>query len=116
MTWGDSPTSAGLAGVASTSPARGRPVADILLCLLRLCLISGNFLHAAQRACDLLQVVLLGLERFSYGRGRSRPLSFPVLLHSCLHIMLAMYSEFICIHMIACHHVHQLHSLSLSCS
>jgi hypothetical protein len=26
-----------------------------------------------------------------------------------------MYSEFICIHMIACHHVHQFHSLSLSC-
>jgi hypothetical protein len=68
-------------------------VADILLCLLRLCMISGNFLHAAQRACDLL--VLLGLERFSYRRGRSRPFYLQVLLHPCLHIVLAMYSEFI---------------------
>jgi hypothetical protein len=72
MTWGDSPTSAGLAGVGSTSPARWRLVADMLLCLLRLCLISGNFLHAC-------------------------------FLHPCLHIMLAMYSEFgvrskLCIH------------------
>jgi hypothetical protein len=67
MTWGDSPTTAGLAGVGSTSPARGRPVADMLLCLLHLCLISGNFFHAAQRACDLL--VLLGLERFFYLRA-----------------------------------------------
>jgi hypothetical protein len=42
------------------------------------------------------------------------PLSFQVLLHPCLHIMLAMYSEFICIHMIACHHVHRLHSTCTS--
>jgi hypothetical protein len=51
MTWGEAfPTSAGLAGVGSTSPARGRPaVADMLtLCLLRLWMISGNFLRAAQ--------------------------------------------------------------------
>jgi hypothetical protein len=35
QTWGEAfPTSAGLAGVGSTSPARGRPVADMLLCLL----------------------------------------------------------------------------------
>jgi hypothetical protein len=33
------------------------------------------------------------------------------LLHPCLHIVLAMYSdEFISIHMIACHHVVQLHT------
>jgi hypothetical protein len=32
------------------------------------------------------------------------------LLHPCLRIMLAMYSEFIGIHMIACHHVLQLHT------
>jgi hypothetical protein len=48
MTWADCPTSAGLAGVGSTSPARGRPVADMLLCLLLLCMISGNFWRAAQ--------------------------------------------------------------------
>jgi hypothetical protein len=85
-------------------------VADLLLCLCCMCVFSGNFLHAAQHTCDLL--VLLGLERFSYGRGLSRPLSFQVWLHPCLHIILAMYSEFICIHMIiACHHVHRLHSL-----
>jgi hypothetical protein len=70
MTWGGVfPTSAGPAGVGSTSPARGRPVADILLCLLRLCMFSGNLLRDAQPVC-----FLLGLERFSYGRGRSRPL------------------------------------------
>jgi hypothetical protein len=46
----------------------------------------------------------------SYGRGRSRPFCFQVLLHPCLHIVLAMYSEFIGIHMIACHHVLQLHT------
>jgi len=34
-----------------------------------LCMLSGNFLRAAQPVC-----FLLGLERFSYGRGRSRPL------------------------------------------
>jgi hypothetical protein len=87
--------------IGDISPARGRPVTDLLLCLCCVCVFSGNFLHAAQRARDLL--VLLGLERFSYERGRSRPraLSFQVLLHPCLHIMLAVYSEFICIHMIA---------------
>jgi hypothetical protein len=56
-------------GVGDTSPARGRPVAHILLCLCCVCVFSGNFLRAAQ-----LVGVLLGLERFSYGRGRSRPL------------------------------------------
>jgi hypothetical protein len=34
MTWGDCPTSAGLAGVGSTSPAWGRPVAHMLLYVL----------------------------------------------------------------------------------
>jgi hypothetical protein len=32
------------------------------------------------------------------------------LLHPCLHIVLAMYSEFIGTHMIACHHMLQLHT------
>ena len=53
-------------GVGDTSPARGRPVAHIPLCLCCVCVFSGNFLRAAQ-----LVGVLLGLERFSYGRGRS---------------------------------------------
>jgi hypothetical protein len=34
MTWGDCPTSAGLADVGSTSPAWGRPVAHMLLYVL----------------------------------------------------------------------------------
>jgi hypothetical protein len=89
MTWGDSPTSAGMAGVGSTSPAWGRPVAGVLLCLLLLCMISGNnFLRAAQPVC-----FLLGLERFSYGRGRSRPLLMSCCIHVYIISIIVMNSE-----------------------
>jgi hypothetical protein len=37
----------------------------------------------------------LGLERISYGRGRSKPLSFVVLMQPCLHIMLVLYSDLV---------------------
>jgi hypothetical protein len=45
--------------LATPPPARGRPVADLLLCLCCVCVFSGNFLRAAQSPCLL---VLLGLE------------------------------------------------------
>jgi hypothetical protein len=80
MTWGSYPTlhrSAGLArgksrgSVGRTISAQGRPVADLLLCLLRLCMISGNFLHAAQPVYMLAWPGASFLRR----RGRSsRPL------------------------------------------
>jgi hypothetical protein len=42
--------------------------------------------------CIEIHPCLMGLERFSYGRGRSRP-HLNVLLHPCIHIVLTMYSE-----------------------
>jgi hypothetical protein len=72
MTWGEAfPTSAGLAGVGSTSPARGRPVADITAVLAA---FVYDFIQVTSCVLRSLSVFLLGLERFSYGRGRSRPL------------------------------------------
>ena len=86
MTWGEAcPTSAGLAGVGSTSPARGRPVADMLLCLLRWCMLSGNLLRAAQLFC-------LAWSDFPTGGG-APGLPSDVLLHPCLHHIIVMNSE-----------------------
>jgi hypothetical protein len=45
------PTLVGLRGVGDTSPARGRPVANVLRCLGCVYMFSGNSLQAAQRAC-----------------------------------------------------------------
>jgi hypothetical protein len=86
MTWsGAFPTSASPVGVGSTSPARGRPVADMLLCLLRLCMFSGNPLRAAQLFC-------LAWSDFPTGGG-APGLSSDVLLHPCLHHIIVMNSE-----------------------
>jgi hypothetical protein len=82
MMWGDCPTSAGLAGVGSTSPARGRPVADmLLLCLLRLC---DNFIQVISCVLRSLSVFCLAWSDFSTGGG-APGLSSDVLLHPCLH-------------------------------
>jgi len=45
--------------LATPPPARGRPVANLLLCLGCMSLLSGNFLRAGRSPCLL---VLLGLE------------------------------------------------------
>jgi hypothetical protein len=60
-------------GVGDTSPARGRPVAHILLCLCCVCVFSGNFLRAAQ-----LVGVLLGLPWSDFPTG-GPGLSFALL-------------------------------------
>jgi hypothetical protein len=77
MTWGDCPyTSAGLAGVGGTSPAQGRPVADVLPCLLLLCMISGNFLRAAQPVCVLARPGAIFL----------RALQASLMMSCCIHV------------------------------
>jgi hypothetical protein len=74
------PASAGLQGVGDTFPARGRPVANLLMCLCCVCVLSGNFFSCVLHSMRayLLVVSLAGarLERFSYRQGRSRPLPF----------------------------------------
>jgi hypothetical protein len=81
MTWGEAfPTLAGLAGVGSTSPAQGRPVADMLLCLLRLCMISGDFLRAAQPVCVFAWPGAIFLRA-----GAIRQASL-VLMSGCIHV------------------------------
>jgi hypothetical protein len=117
MTWGGAfPTSSSPARVGSTSPARGRPVADMLLCLLRLCMLSGNFLRAAQPVCFF---DCLAWSDFPTGGG-APCLSSDVLLHPCLHHIIVinseaaacMMSQHVCT---ADHNIPSLHSLALPC-
>jgi hypothetical protein len=53
---------------------------------------SGNSLHAAQSAYFTSWAWSVFPK---YGRGRSRPLSFVVLMQPCLHIMLVLYSDLV---------------------
>jgi hypothetical protein len=60
----------------------------MLLCLLRLYMISGNFLRAAQPVCVFAWPGAIFL------RGGGAPgLSSDVLLHPCLHHIIVMNSE-----------------------
>jgi len=57
---------------ATPPPPGGGLLLTLLLCLCRVCVFTGNFMRAV-RVCSQ-SICLLGLERFSYGRGRSGPI------------------------------------------
>ena len=54
------------------SPARGRPVVNMLLCLAAVVCFQVILLGDSQKWLVYMPC-FSGLERFSYGRGRSRP-------------------------------------------
>jgi hypothetical protein len=68
-------------GVGDTSPAPGRLVAHILLCLCCVCVFSGNFLRAAQSPYLLGHCLAGPGVILPYRRGRSRPVLF-----CCIHV------------------------------
>jgi hypothetical protein len=74
-------------GVGDTSPARGRPVAHILLCL---CCVCVSYFQVA--SCVLLKVrVYLSCWVWSdFPTGGALQACF-ALLHPCLRILLAIY-------------------------
>jgi hypothetical protein len=74
--------------LAAPPPARGRPVADPLLCLLRLCMISGITSYVLRSLSDFC----LAWSDFPTGGG-APGLSSDVLLHPCLHHIIVMNSE-----------------------
>jgi len=76
--WGY-PTLAGLQAFGSPPPAQKRPVANFLLYLCCVCVLSGNFLRFAQR------VYLFAWPGVIFLRAGALQASF-VLLHPCLHI------------------------------
>jgi len=67
------PTSMGQQAVCDTSPARGRPLLTFLLCPCRVACSQVTSCVKCECAACLL-ACLRGLERFSYGRGRSGPI------------------------------------------
>jgi hypothetical protein len=95
-------------GVGDTSPAWGRPVAHILLCLCCVCVFSGNFLLAC---CSKCVSTCLARPGVIFLRAGALQASF-VLLHPCLRILLAIYSseDTACMHQLMCTAVSQLRS------
>jgi len=70
------PTRAGLQGVSNTSPPRGGQLLTLPCCALAACAcLQVTSCVLCVCVYSDLSTCLLGLERFSYGRGRSGPIN-----------------------------------------
>jgi hypothetical protein len=87
-------------GIGGTSPASGRPVANLMLCLR--CLYVRVFFRYPLACCSASVSTCLAGPGVIFLRAGAPQASF-VLLHPCQYILLAMYSEVTaCMHQLLC--------------
>jgi hypothetical protein len=92
---------------APPPPGGGLLLTCCCMCLLRLCMISGNLLRAAQLFC-------LAWSDFPTGGG-APGLPFDVLLHPCLHHIIVINSETAACMLISQHACTADHNIAPTC-